>query len=681
VVVANLSNRHGHGVVVCLHVALTSGSRQGCQSVAPGAHKAVDVRVRTAGVRATAVSLKVTAGRRGAHVRLDQVELHVSAEPATSCSLAHERAPVGPPEPWSGCNDNQAPADTSYVPSPLELPSRRPFLSLDDYTAAPSSDPVAVRFKQYVDRALAGHPDYNYSPADAVVMFARSGRHKYLTSAIADVDREVHRAERAIERGQAPPIADDSYLDVGPLLEDLALTYDWGFPDLTKAQRARWRAYADQAVANVWSPRTATWGRSTAGRYGWSGWSINNPGNNYNFSFIQATQLWALASRERPWMAFLQHDKFPAMSDYYFQLTGGGSREGTGYGTAQRRLWANERTWAEGTGEHLTAIESHASASVDYWIHATVPTLDVFAPIGDLSRESFPHLYDYQENLVREAAMAATGTPVADRAWWWISNNSVPDTMTATFNLRAALLRPQGTADGPTPPTALSHVADGVGQVFARTSWAPDATWLAMIAGPYDESHAHMEQGAFTLYGAGTNAFLAVTANVWSHSGLQGNNDDAGDLGTGASNILRFDTADGPVPQNHGTSTMDVRSPTAGSTTVHADLTPAYGDSSGLVGSWTRDLALSDRHLVVDDHCSVGAGVTPVWQLQVPEEPTFDGPGEVSAGHLHLSFDPAYHVTAVDLHTVTEDLPTSTAWRIELRNPDDCSFHVDLTIP
>jgi hypothetical protein len=372
-VVANLSDQRGHGVAVCLQVALVTGTRRACQSVAPGARKVVDVAMSTSGVRASGLSLKITAGR-GAHVRLDEAELHATAEAASSCSLAHERAPVGPPEPWSGCNDNDTTVSTSYVPASLRLPRHRPFISLRDYTAAPASDPVAVLFKQYVDRAMAGNPDYGYSPADAVILFARTGREKYLASAIDDVNAQVVQGERAIQHGDAPAIAGDSYLEVGPLMEDLALTYDWGYHELTKTQRARWRTYADQAVGNVWSPRTATWGNARAGKFPWSGWSINDPGNNYNYSFIQATQLWALASRQRPWMSFLQHSKFPAISDYYTELAGGGSREGTGYGTAQRRLWANARTWAEGTGEHLTAVEDHARASVDYWGLARAPS-------------------------------------------------------------------------------------------------------------------------------------------------------------------------------------------------------------------------------------------------------------------------------------------------------------------
>ena len=39
----------------------------------------------------------------------------------------------------------------------------------------------------------------------------------------------------------------------------LALTYDWCEALLTDTQKIRWKAYADQAVSNVWNPYGASW--------------------------------------------------------------------------------------------------------------------------------------------------------------------------------------------------------------------------------------------------------------------------------------------------------------------------------------------------------------------------------------------------------------------------------------
>src|SRR5262249_36228266 len=83
-------------------------------------------------------------------------------------------------------------------------------------------------------------------------------------------------------------IADDAYLHVGGVMEELALAYDYGLAagKLSPDQEARWKAYGDQVIGNLWSPLTATWGSYPAGTFPWSAWAINDPGNNYNFSFV-----------------------------------------------------------------------------------------------------------------------------------------------------------------------------------------------------------------------------------------------------------------------------------------------------------------------------------------------------------------------------------------------------------
>jgi len=162
-------------------------------------------------------------------------------------------------------------------------------------------------------------------------------------------------------------------------------------------------------------------------------------------------------------------------------------------------------------------------------VHATVPTLDRFAPIGDQSRNSVPELFDYHRRLVLEARQLTTDEEARSMASWWLDSISVPR-MTQGFNSRYDLL-PAGT--GGTPPSALVYLAEGAGHLFARSDWGKDAMWLSFVAGPYNESHAHQEQGGFTLF---ARDWLAVTENIWSHSGIQ--------QGTPVHNVVRFERAD-----------------------------------------------------------------------------------------------------------------------------------------
>src|SRR3546814_18564817 len=77
------------------------------------------------------------------------------------------------------------------------------------------------------------------------------------------------------------------------MIADLSLTLHVCGARVTSAQRTRWSAYAEQAIWNVWHPSDATWGGRS---FPWSGWSTSNPGNNYYYSFVEATMYWALAS-------------------------------------------------------------------------------------------------------------------------------------------------------------------------------------------------------------------------------------------------------------------------------------------------------------------------------------------------------------------------------------------------
>ena len=210
-----------------------------------------------------------------------------------------------------------------------------------------------------------------------------------------------------------------------------------------------------------------------------------------------------------------------------------------------------------------------------------MPTRDRFAPIADQSRESIPNLYDYHEKLVHAAVVLSAGTPQARRGTWWLQNNSV-DGVAHVFNIQADLLP---YPDPPQAPTALMYHSPGAGALFARTSWNTDAAWMALVAGKYDQSHAHHDQGSFTFF---KGDWLAVTSNIWSYSGLH--------LEEEAHNVIRFERADGSVvSQNPSDTVASSMTPSieGAVTTVVADLANAYSANQDDVQGWTRTLELS----------------------------------------------------------------------------------------
>jgi hypothetical protein len=506
------------------------------------------------------------------------------------------------------------------------------------------------RFKNFVDAAVAGNPGYAFSAADAAYMYRLTGQAPYATLAVQTVEAQVTAAEAAIALGNAPDIAGDQYLDVGPMIEDLALTYDWCAGQTTPTQRTRWSNYAEQAVWNVWNHDNAQWGGHP---HAWAGWGVDDPANNYHYSFLRATMYWGLASNSTTWKQLLQNQKWPEQEAYTAGIAGGGSQEGTGYGLSHGTLFMLYRVWHDSTATDVGNANAHVTDSIAWWIHATVPTLDRVAPIGDQSRVSEPVIYDYHRHLVLEARKVSNNATAQANASWWLHSISDQD-MESGFNDRHNLL-PAGPAGS--PPASLSYYASGTGQLFARTGWDTGAMWLQFSAGPYVQSHAHQDQGSFTLF---QGDWLAVTENIWTHSGIQ--------QGTDTNNLVRFEQAGSIVQQHEGTtSTVTVTPGTNGAVHAVANLTPTY-DGDAAVTSWQRTIDFASRKLTVSDSFALGSGTQAIFQVNTPVQPVING-NTATAGTLKIRvLSPANAtLSALDWSTQSDANETyNSGWRLDV---------------
>ena len=163
-----------------------------------------------------------------------------------------------------------------------------------------ANDPAWTRFKRIVDLQLDGSDIYAFQAWYAALVGKLTDDPRYCAAAVAQIDEFVSAEEAKIAAGERPDVAFDSYLEVGPLIGDLALTYDWCFDAASARQRTRWVTYANQAVWNVWHAEEANWGGTV---FPWSGWSIDNPSNNYYYSFLRATmQIGRASCRERVYL-------------------------------------------------------------------------------------------------------------------------------------------------------------------------------------------------------------------------------------------------------------------------------------------------------------------------------------------------------------------------------------------
>lgn len=484
--------------------------------------------------------------------------------------------------------------------------------------------PSAVRFREIVDLELGGADIYAFEGWYAALIGKLTDDPRYCTYAVDMVDGFVSEEEAMVRGGGVPRAAGDSYLEVGNFVGDVMLTYDWCFDAASVAQKTRWLDYAAQAVWNVWHPEEATWGgRSTP----WSGWSIDNPSNNYYYSFLRATMLFGLGAHgehaeAEQWLDFVRDTKIGGQLVPTFEsdLEGGGSREGTGYGVSMHRLWELYDLWEGSTGENLSRLTEHTRASLLYMMHAVVPTRDRLAPVGDHARDSTAALFDYHRNYVQELAYLFRDDPVVPEAKWFLANSSVPE-MDQPFMYVYDFLFATDVEPAPLDGMGRAYHGAGTGQLFARSGWDTDATYVHLIAGPYTESHAHRDQGSFMIYKGG---WLAYDPIVESTSGIRQEEE--------LHNLVRIAGA-----RQHEGTTSEMVALARGDTWLHAaaDLTAAY-EGEGVVDSVERELVfLEPDTVVIFDRVETSSGAAQTWQLSAPSAPAISGTRATIDGGAH----------------------------------------------
>ncbi|MGH2958453.1 MAG: hypothetical protein ACRDKE_02530, partial [Solirubrobacterales bacterium] len=510
-----------------------------------------------------------------------------------------------------------------------------------------SGDAAAVRFRNMVDSEVEGTDHYGFQPWFAALMGQLTGDPKYCTLAVSRTEDWVAGEEALIAAGQRADVAGDSYLEIGGYIGSLAMTFDWCYSSLAASQRSRWINYANQAVWNVWNHEDATWGGVA---YPWSGWSVDNPSNNYYYSFLRATMLLGLATeQENPlaagWLTKFRLEKIgmQLIPTFNSDLIGGGSREGTGYGTAMKGLWALYDIWESSTGERIADLTPHTKASIPYLMHETVPSLDRIAPIGDHARDSTAALFDYHREYGLALAWLYRDDPIAAPLRGWLEANAVPEMGQYFEYVQDFLYRDPAAPSSPLANLNTSYFSPGAGDLYSRSSWSSDATWMAMRMGPYTESHAHHDQLSFLI---NRNGWLAYDTNIDSHSGIVQDEE--------VHNLVRIQHGSTQRRQREGySSTVNAITDNASFTYAAADATAVYNPAN--VNRIQREIVyLKPNVFVVYDRLNAGTGATFTWQLNSPFGPA------LAAGLA--SFGPS---GAMRVHTVKPVAPAQSVWNFE----------------
>lgn len=480
---------------------------------------------------------------------------------------------------------------------------------------------AATRFKALVDAQMETGDVYDFKNWYAALLYQLTGNLDYATYAITQMDAFVASEEALISQGERPTVSYDSYLEVGDKIGDVMLVYDWCYEHLTPAQRTRWLNYANQAVWNVWNHEQATWGNVA---YPWSGWSVDNPYNNYYYSFLRATMLLGLAShgenaQAEEWIDTFRNSKLrdELLPAFTANLQGGGSREGTGYGTAMKGLFTLYDWWERSTGERIASLTPHTLESLPHMLHNIVPTLDRLAPTGDHARDSTAALFDYHREYILELMTLFPDERISAVAKNLLEQSSVPEMGNGFMYFADFLYHPPAMPSHSLTELSNAYWGSGTGQFMLRSGWEKSATFANFICGPYSESHAHRDQGSFVIF---KGTWLAYDANIHSHSGIEQDEE--------MHNLVRIEQNGSTIRQVEGAPRCNMLALADNDRFSYAlaEITPIYNGNPA-VSKVEREFLLikPDTFVVFDRVVTSGSGIKRIWTINTPGTPVING--------------------------------------------------------
>jgi hypothetical protein len=489
--------------------------------------------------------------------------------------------------------------------------------------ALASNSAGAARFRTMVNNELAT-PGTNYAFQGwfAALMYKLTGTASYGTFAVNKVDAFVASEEALINSGQRPQASWDSFLEVGDMVGDVALVYDWANDRLTQSQKTRWINYMNTVLNNLWGdPAAVRWGGVS---HPWSGWSKDDPFNNYYYSFLEATMFTGLATygenaQAQQWINKFYDDKItaqliPAMNT----IPGGGSLEGTGYGTALKRLFKLYFWWEKSTGVNIANQTPHTLGTMFWFAHSVVPSLDKLVPTGDHSRDATAELYDYHRDLLQNLISLYPNEQASGAIKTLLAQSNVPRMQFSASYWSDFINEWPSIASQPLSVLNTTYFGNGTGNFYTRSAWNTNAIMVHTIAGPYDQSHAHKDQGSFMLNVAG--AWLFDDANRRSNSGI--------DQEEEFHNLVRFRSGGATVRQVEGASPSQVVAVSDGTLFSYElmNTKPIYNNKAEVVKSEREMLFIKSGAVVLFDRAvSNASAVARIFQLQMSAAPFISG--------------------------------------------------------
>jgi hypothetical protein len=201
--------------------------------------------------------------------------------------------------------------------------------------------------------------------------------------------------------------------------------------------------------------------------------------------------------------------------------------------------------------------------------------------------------------------------PRAGFGRYYLDNCSVPAMSRSFMYVYDLLFGRPGVAPRSLDGLSRTYHAPGVGHVFTRSDWSRSATWITVAAGPLTESHAHREQGAFTVF---KREWLAFDEGILTASGIRQEET--------VHNLIRLERDGKPLRMGHKRSAiLEALDDTGPFVYTAVDITPMYAEAGGVSRLERELLFFRPDVLVVFDRVETDPGLRRVWQLNTPVAP------------------------------------------------------------
>jgi len=291
----------------------------------------------------------------------------------------------------------------------------------------------------------------------------------------------------------------------GDFLGIVAHYYDWGFAKLTAEQKE------DLAKWLIDGARFTALENKSARAF------LRNDGASATFGLASAAYALSGDTPAAPQiLTWFRSNWSETMKGFDIMGRGGALGEGNAYGTAPTALHiiaaANVAFYAAGEDLFLSHVWFRKRLLYDAFAaypgtiggrdaavpYPNFPIIEQSSIGGDGRRALSWHSINLRSNgmiLTRRFA----GTDEAN-TWNWVYRQPAVDRMVnedqAVYDLLYYSPKPKLEK-----PKQLSYYDPSMGYVFIRSDWdSPDATWIAMWAGPHIDTHQHLDQGAFVIF-------------------------------------------------------------------------------------------------------------------------------------------------------------------------------------